>query len=133
MSAHVYDVVQLPDGSQLLDICAPDVPDDQCKFLLVSLREDREDVGELSRYRNQNLKVRGIVRSMHGRMGIVLSHLRQFSGGAEKFKPNPQLLHGFNGQTDQMPVRDPNLRASGRHRSFTDAREKETIPATPSQ
>ena len=129
VSAHVYDIVELADGTRFLDVCPTDVPDEQCRFTLLSPRADRDDVGDLRRYRNQNIEVRGTVRSMHGRMGIVISHVRQFSGGPEKFRPNPKLLRNFNGQSDRMPVRDPNLSPSGHHRSFMNTRDQEPLPA----
>ena len=128
VSAHVYDVVELADGTRFLDVCPADLPDEQCRFTLLSPRADRDDVGDLRRYRNQNIEVRGTVRSMHGRMGIVISHVRQFSGGPEKFRPNPRLLRDFNGQSDRMPVHDTNLSPSGHHRSFMNTRDQEPLP-----
>jgi hypothetical protein len=133
ISAHVYDLVELPDGTRFLDVCPRDVPDDQCRFTLLSLPTDRDNVGDLRRYRNQNIEVRGTVHSMHGRMGIVISHMRQFNGGPEKFRPNPRLLKSFNGQSDRMPVRDPNLASSGHHRSFMNTREQEPLPSAKKQ
>ena len=129
VSAHVFDVVELTDGTRYLDVCPADVPDGQCRFTLLSLRSDREDVGDLRKYRDQEVQVRGIVRATHGRMGIVISHVRQFSGGPEKFKPNPKLLRDFNGQSDHMPVRDPNLTSSGRHRGFMNSSDTEELQA----
>jgi hypothetical protein len=131
VSVHVYDVVELPDGTRFLDVCPADVSDEQCRFTLLSLSADRDDVGDLRRYRNQEIEVRGTVRSMHGRMGIIISHVRQFSGGPEKFRPNPRLLRGFNGQSDRMPVHDPNLAPAGHHRSFMNTREQETVQRKP--
>src|SRR5947209_12935675 len=77
ISAHVYEVVQLPDGTRFLDICTPETPDERCRFTIVSLWEDRDDVGELRKYRDMNVQVRGLVRPMHGRAGMLLSHVRQ--------------------------------------------------------
>jgi hypothetical protein len=94
----------------------------------VSMNADRDDVGDLRKYRDQNIALRGIVRATHGRMGIVISHVRQFSGGPEKFRPNPRLLRDFNGQSDKMPVRDPNLSAGGKHRSFMNTSDKKELP-----
>ena len=128
VSAHVYDVVELSDGTRFLDVCAADLPDDQCRFTFVTLRADRSDVGDLRKYRDQEVQVRGVIRTTHGRMGIVISHVRQFSGGPEKFRPNPKLLRDFNGQSDRMPVRDPNLASSGHHRSFMNPSDKEERP-----
>ncbi len=129
VSAHIYDVVELPDGTRYLDVCTPDTPDEKCRFTIVSLQEDREDVGELRKYRDMDVQVRGIVRPMHGRAGMVLSHARQFQGGPPKFKPNPKLAHGFNAEQDRPPLNDPNLRSQGGRRAFMNTRDKETLPS----
>src|SRR5260370_42449448 len=70
LAAHVYDVVQLTDGTRFLDICSPETPDDQCRFTIVSLRDDRTDVGELGTYRDKDVEIRGTVQPMRGRSGI---------------------------------------------------------------
>jgi hypothetical protein len=127
VAAHVYDVVQLLDGTRYLDVCPPDTPDDRCRFTIVSAWDDRDQVGELAKYRNMNVKVRGIVQPMHGRAGMVLSHARQFYGGQPKFKPNPRLIRGFNADQAQPPVHDPNLRAQGGTRSFMNTRDRESL------
>jgi hypothetical protein len=127
VSAHVYDIVEVADGTRFLDVCPAEIPDDQCRFTIVSLPSDRGDVGDLRRYRDQNIQLRGTLRVMHGRMGIIISHARQFNGGPEKFKPNPRLLRDFNGQSDRMPVRDPNLSSAGHHRSFMNRQDKEAV------
>jgi hypothetical protein len=124
VNAHVYDLVELSDGTRFLDVCPADLADDQCRFTLISMPWDREDVGDLRRYRDQDVRVRGIVRVTRGRMGIVISHVRQFGGGPEKFRPNPKLLSGFSAQSDRMPVHDPNLRPSGHHRAFMNSEDK---------
>jgi hypothetical protein len=129
VSAHVYDVVQLPDGTRFLDVCTPQTPDDACRFTIVSLWEDHADVGELRKYRDMNVEVRGIVEPMHGRTGMVLSHARQFYGGPPKFKPNPRLAHGFSADESRPPVNDPNLHAQGARRAFMNTRDQETRPA----
>ena len=129
VSAHVYSVVELPDGTRFLDVCPSALPDDECRFTLVSLGVDREEVGDLRKYRDQDVNVRGVVRATRGRMGIQISHIRQFNGGPEKFRPNPKLLRDFNGQSDRTPVRDPNLAGSGRHRSFMNTTDREPLPA----
>jgi hypothetical protein len=128
VSAHIYDVVELPDGTRFLDVCTPDTTDEKCRFTIVSLWEDREDVGELRKYRDMNVQVRGIVRPMHGRAGMVVSHARQFYGGPPKFKPNPRLAHGFNAEQDRPPLYDPNLRSQGGRRAFMNTRDQETVP-----
>ncbi len=128
ISAHVYDVVQLSDGTRFLDVCAPETPDESCRFTIVSLWEDHDQVGELMRYRNMNVQVRGIVRPMHGRAALVLSHARQFSGGPPRFKPNPKLIHGFSAEQERPPISDPNLRSQGGRRAFMNTRDRETLP-----
>jgi hypothetical protein len=128
VSAHVYDVVQLSDGTRFLDVCSPQTPDEACRFTIVSQPEDQDDVGDLRKYRDMDVRVRGIVRPMHGRAGMVLSHARQFDGGPPKFKPNPRLVRGFTADQDRPPVRDPNLRSPGGGRSFMNTRVEETRP-----
>jgi hypothetical protein len=128
VTAYVYDVVQLPDGTRFLDVCAPQTPDESCRFTIVSLWEDRDEVGELRKYRDMNVQVRGIVQPMHGRAGVVLSHARQFSGGPPKFKPNPMLARGFNAEQSRPPVNDPNLRSQGGGRAFMNTRDQATRP-----
>jgi hypothetical protein len=128
VTAHIYEVVELPDGTRFLDVCTPETPDAECHFTIVSLREDRGDVGELRKYRDMNVQVRGIVRPMHGRAGMMLSHARQFYGGPPKFKPNPKLLRGFTADVSRPPVNDPNLRSQGGHRAFMNTKDKETVP-----
>ncbi len=129
VTAHIYDVVRLPDGTRFLDVCAPTTPDADCRFTIVSFAQDHDTVGELQRFRDMNVQIRGIVRGMHGRAGIVLSHVRQFYGGPPRFRPNPMLVRGFNADSDHPPVTDPNLHASGHARSFMNSRNQETRPA----
>ena len=127
VSAHVYDVVELPDGTRFLDVCPPQTTDEKCQFTVVSLWADREEVGELRKYRDMDVQVRGIVRPMHGRAGMVLNHARQFNGGPPKFKPNPRLVHGFNAEQDRPPISDPNLRSQGGRRAFMNSRDQEPV------
>ena len=129
VSAYVYDVVQLPDGTRYLDVCTPQTPDEACRFTIVSPWEARDDVGELRKYRDRNVEVRGIVQPMHGRAGMVLSHARQFHGGPPKFKPNPLLVRGFSADQGRPPVNDPNLRSQGGRRAFMNTRDQEARPA----
>ncbi len=86
--------------------------------MIMSLPEDRRDVGDLRNYSNADVRVRGTVRPMRGRFGMMLSHARQFYGGPPKFKPNPKLMRGFDAERDRRPVHDPNLRAQGGRRAF---------------
>jgi hypothetical protein len=128
ISAHVYDVVQLPDGTRFLDICTPQTTDDACRFTIVSLWEDHDDVGELRKYRDMDIQVRGIVQPMHGRAGMLLSNARQFYGGPPKFKANPMLARGFSADQSRPPINDPNLRPQGAVRSFMNTRDREPTP-----
>jgi hypothetical protein len=127
VSAHIYDVVELLDGTRFLDVCSPQTPDEKCRFTVISLREDRPDVGELTRYRDQDVQIRGIVQPMHGRAGMKLSHVRQFYGGPPKFKPNPLLALGFSADEDRAPVSDPNLHPQGGRRAFMNTKDQETV------
>ena len=129
VSAHIYDVVELSDGTRFLDVCPPDTSDEHCRFTFLSLWEDRDEVGELRKYRDMDVQVRGIVRAMHGRAGMVVSHSRQFSGGQPKFKPNPKLVHGFNGEQERPPLGDPNLRSQGGRRGFMNSKDREALSA----
>ena len=129
VSAHIYDVVELPDGTRFLDVCTPETPDDKCRFFVMSLREDRDEVGELKRYRDMDVRIRGLVQPMHGRAGMVLSHARQFYGGPPKFKPNRLLARGFNAEESRPPVSDPNLRSQGGRRAFMNTKDQEARPA----
>lgn len=129
ISAHVYEVVELPNGTRFLDLCPPELSDDDCLFTVMSLREDRDTVGELTRYRDANVEIRGIVTPMHGRAGILLSHSRQFSGGPPKFRPNPRLARGFSAEQDKPPIADPNLRRQGSGRAFMNRLDQEKLPA----
>lgn len=129
VAAHVYEVVELPDGTRYLDICPPDVNDADCRFTIVSLRQDRESVGELRSYRGADIHLRGIVQPMHGRAGMVLSHARQFYGGPPRFRPNPRLARGFEAEQERPAIADPNLRPQGRGRSFMNRLDRESRPA----
>lgn len=133
ITAHVYDVVELPDGTRYLDVCSPDTPDAQCRFTIISPWEDREEVGELRKYRDMDVHVRGIVRSMHGRTGLVLSHARQFYGGPPRFAPNPRLLHGFMGDQDRPPIHDPGVHASSGQRGFMSTRSQVPVSKAPNR
>lgn len=129
VSAYVYDVVQLPDGTRFLDVCSPQTSDDDCRFTILSPWEDHDLVGELAKYRDMEVQVRGMVQPMHGRAGMVLSHARQFRGGPPRFKPNPLLARGFTAEDAHPPIRDPNLSAQGGHRAFMNTRDQEPMPA----
>jgi hypothetical protein len=129
IDAHVYDIVELPDGTRFLDVCPPATSDANCTFTILSLREDRQEVGDLTKFRDADVHVRGLVQPMHGRSGMVVSHARQFYGGPPKFKPNSKLLRGFAGDQDKPAISDPILRPHGGHRAFMNSRDQERLPA----
>ncbi|MBW4043660.1 hypothetical protein [Acidipila rosea] len=116
--AHVYDVVEMKDGTRFLDVCSPETPDEKCRFSIVSLGQDRKDVGELSQLRNQDIQIRGTIRPFRGRSEILLSNARQFKGGPEKFHANPALMKGFAPDDGKAPVNDPALHSHHHHGSF---------------
>ena len=129
VTLHVYDVVRLADGTRFLDVCSPQTPDDKCRFTVVSLWRDRDTVGELQQYRDQNVHLRGIVTPMNGRAGMTLSHARQLHGGPARFRPNPLLARGFDAAQDHPPVSDPNQRHQGGRRAFMNSHNQEPLPA----
>ena len=128
ITAHIYEIVEMPDGTRFLDVCAPNTPDESCHFTIMSLREDRKEVGDLVKFRNADVHLRGVVQSMRGRYGMQLSHARQF-GGPPKFKPNPKLLRGFDAERDRRPVNDPNMHSQGGRRAFMDLNDQTSRPA----
>jgi len=68
IAAHIYEIVQLPDGTRFMDVCPPETTDAECRFTIVSLRRDRGDVGELDQYRATDVNIRGMwSRCMAGR------------------------------------------------------------------
>ena len=127
IDAHIYEVVELPDGTRFLDTCPPDIADEDCRFTIISYREDRDLVGELIGYRNREVRIRGIVHSIRGRSEMILSHARQFRGGAPRFRPNPLLSRGFDASNSRAPLADPNLRPQGHARGFMNNRNRENI------
>jgi hypothetical protein len=111
VAAHVYDVVETSGGVRFLDMCSPDVPDTACRFTVMSLPEDQKEVGALEGYRGRDVRVRGVVHVARGQATILLSHARQFQDGAEKFRPNPALLGGFDAGSAKTAFRDPAMTA----------------------
>jgi hypothetical protein len=114
VAAHVYNVVELRDGTRVLDVCSPETSDAGCHFTIVSLKADRKDVGDLKTWLDQDIRIRGIIRPVNGRSEIFLSHVRQFHGGAEKFRPNPELMKGFSASDNKPPVSDPAFKTKNR-------------------
>jgi hypothetical protein len=113
ISAHVYDVVQLADGTRFLDACSAETSDADCHFTVASLPQDRREAGDLAALRGRDIQLRGVVHSVNDRSLIYLSDARQLHGGAEKFRPNPALLTGFAAESSKAPVHAPSL--SGNH------------------
>ena len=113
ISAHIYDVAQLADGTRFLDTCSPETIDADCHFTIASLPQDRRAAGDLASLRGRDIQLRGVVHSVNDRSLIYLSDGRQLHGGAEKFRPNPALLSGFAAENGKAPVHSPSL--SGNH------------------
>ena len=107
LSAHIYDLTETPDGVRYLDVCPPETPSQSCRFAVVSMAEDRKEVGVLESLRDRDVHLRGIVHDLHGQSMMLLSHARQLKDGPEKFRPNPQLLAGFNAGNGGMAFKDP--------------------------
>lgn len=121
LSAHVYDVIELADGTRFLDVCSPETSDEACHFTIISLRQDRKDVGSLQELRGQPIEIRGVVHSFSGRAGIILSASRQLHGGAEKFRPNPALMKGFSAADGKSAFDDPAFKSGGHRHSGSPA------------
>jgi hypothetical protein len=117
----VYDVIDLADGTRFLDVCSPETSDEACHFTIISLRQDREDVGSLQDLRGRQIEIRGVVHSFSGRAGIILSAARQLHGGAEKFRPNPALIKGFSAADGKSAFDDPAFKSGGHHHSSSPA------------
>ncbi len=115
LAAHVYDVVESEDGTRYLDVCEPGKPEESCRFTVMSLEADRKEVGQLESVREQDVRLRGVVHTVHGQSMMVLSHARQFHDGAEKFRPNPELLSGFSAGNGATAFRDPGMSAHKQH------------------
>lgn len=127
VTAHVYDVVRLSDGTRFLDVCPPQMTDDDCRFTIVSYWGDYDEVGSLQKYRNLDVRIRGAIAPMNGRTMMILSHARQFNGGRPRFRPNPIFSGGFDAAASRPAFAAPGLNAHGRHRSFMSIRSQETV------
>ncbi len=98
VSAHVYTVVHAAQDTHFLDVCSPQTPDAACHFTIVSFQKDQKDVGNLAPLVNQNIQIRGTVRSFEGRAEIVLNRKQQLRGGKAKFHANPLLIQSFSAE-----------------------------------
>jgi len=121
--AHVYEVIELADGTRFLDVCSPETSDEACHFTVISLRQDRKEVGALQTLTGQEIEIRGTIHSFVGRSGIVLSEARQLHGGAEKFRPNPALMKGFSAADGKSAFDDPAFKSGGHHHKSSPATE----------
>ena len=71
ISAHVYNVVELSDGTRFLDVCSAETRDEDCRFSIVSQTADRTDVGDLNSLLGKDIEIRGTVRPFGGqRTGV---------------------------------------------------------------
>ncbi|RRA49474.1 hypothetical protein [Acidipila sp. EB88] len=111
LAAHVYDVVTAEDGTRYLDVCRPGTSMEGCRFTVVSMAADRNDVGPIDGLKEQDVHVRGTVHALRGESIMLLSHARQLHDGPEKFRPNPELISGFAAGSGATAFRDPALSA----------------------
>ena len=130
VSAHIYNVVRLADGTRFLDVCPPQMPDSDCRFTIVSYSDDHGTVGDLQAYRNRDVRIRGVIEPMNGRSVMILSHARQFHGGRPRFRPNPMLSGGFDAAASRPAFAAPGLNSHGSHRSFMNTRSLRPSPAS---
>ena len=130
LSAHVYDVSETADGTRYLDLCSPETAENACHFTVISMPEDRGEVGSLDALRNQDMHLRGVVHTMHGQSMMVLSHARQLHDGPEKFRPNPELLAGFSAGNAALGFRDPAMNGHKQRSSSLFKGSTSTVRAT---
>ena len=114
VSAHVYDVVTIANGTRFLDLCSPETADAQCRFSVVSYGEDKRSVGDLEKLRGTDVEIRGTVQRFGARYLMVLNDERQFHHGAARFRPDPRLLSGFSAE-DSRPQDAPELKVNFHH------------------
>jgi hypothetical protein len=80
---------------RLLDVCSPDTPDEKCSFRIASLREDREDQGELPNFRDADVHLRGLRRRCMDAMGwCSVLH-------ASSFQPESKTPAGVCGRSGE--------------------------------
>ena len=129
VKAHVYQEINLDDGTRILDVCRPETHADQCRFAFVSLDRSRSRVGSLESFVGKEIEVRGTIRPVHGRAEILLSNAKQIRITAARknatkeearvrrshFHPNPALLKGFDATQSRMPIADPAFRSGYRN------------------
>lgn len=106
MRAHVYDVHEEDSGVRYLDVCSPQVKDEECKFYIVSFKSDEPHVGNLEPLRDTDIQIHGTVREYHGRAEMVLNDQQQLHGGKARFTPNPALSK-FDASTGHVAFKDP--------------------------
>jgi len=114
----------------------PQITDDKCRFTVVSYREDHIEVGELKKYRDMDVEIRGIVQPMHGRAGMGPEPREQFPRRPAEVQAGTRCWRGgFDAEQERPPVNDPNLRSRAdvalyEHQGSGDA-AGEVVPVTP--
>jgi hypothetical protein len=119
LNAHVYAVLDSEDGTRYLDVCPASAPDKRCLVTVISLAADRKSVGSLQGLVDQDIHLRGVLHATEGHYYLLLSDARQLHGGAEKFRPNPELMRGFGADSGAMAFRDPAMSSRGHKGSST--------------
>lgn len=128
VKAHVYQEINLADGTRILDVCSPRDSARECHFAFVSLMQNRAAVGSLKPYIGKEIEVRGIIRPLNDRAEILLTRAKQIRlapkehhrkeearAHRSRFHPNPALLKGFNATQSRMPIADPAFRGGYRN------------------
>lgn len=113
LSAHVYAVIETEGGTRYLDVCPASGADSACQLTVVSMPADRRSVGSLAQLEGKDIHLRGVVRETEGHYYLQLSEARQLHGGAEKFRPNSELMRGFSAESGITAFRDPALTSHG--------------------
>ena len=74
-------------GVHFLDFCE-DQP--ACPFTVVVFGNDLKDVGDVRRLAGRTIEIRGALKLYDGRPEMILSHIRQITGGAAMIPPLPK-------------------------------------------
>jgi len=74
-------------GVHFLDFCEDEVA---CPFSVVVFSHDLRDVGDVRRLAGQTIEIRGAVKLYDGRPEIILTRLRQITGGAAMIPALPK-------------------------------------------
>ena len=114
IAAHVYNVVTVENGTRFLDLCSPETSDAQCRFTVVSYREDHTSAGNLEQLSGRNIEVRGAIEKFGSRYRMILNDDGQLHHRQPRFRPDPRLMTGFSAE-DSQPQNAPELKVNFHH------------------